>query len=59
MKVTLAIMALINQSSALRTSASFLPDVYGRNGKNYKNESGDQDLAKIGIDIHKSKNDKS
>jgi len=57
MKATLAVLALINNISAVKVQSS--PDVYGPNGENYTNLSADQELSQIGIDIHSSKNDKS
>lgn len=57
MKATLAVLALINNSAAVKVTSA--PDVYGLNGQNYTNNNADQELAKIGIDITKTKNDKS
>lgn len=42
-------LALLDRSYATKTNSN--PDVYGPNGKGYTNTSGDQSLAKIGIDI--------
>lgn len=57
MKASLAVLALISNISAIKVTSA--PDVYGPNGKNYTNTSAEQDLAKIGIDIHESPNPKS
>jgi FKBP-type peptidyl-prolyl cis-trans isomerase len=57
MKHSLALFALVSNIKAVRISTS--PDVYGPNGNNYTNDSADQELAQIGIDIHSSKDESS
>lgn len=47
-KVSAAIFALISSSQAINTVAK--PDVYGRNGENFRQSIANYDLSRIGID---------
>lgn len=46
-----AVAALISSTSAISQKSSIAPDVYGPNGDNYKHDTPDYDLSRIGIDI--------
>jgi len=51
MKYSLAVMALVSNTSALKHKTSASPDVYGQNGGNYSNTDASYDVSRIGIDI--------
>ena len=50
---TLLSLGLLGSTQSSKIQSQ--PDVYGPNGKGYTNTSGDQNLAKIGIDINWTK----
>jgi hypothetical protein len=51
MKYTLAVVALVAKSQAIKQKSNGAPDVYGPNGAGYSNNDADYDLSRIGIDI--------
>jgi hypothetical protein len=54
--ISAAVAALIGSTSAIAIRAA--PDVYGPNGENYKNDSADYEMSRIGINITKKGDDK-
>lgn len=54
--ISAAVAALIGGAEAIKSRAA--PDVFGPNGENYKNNSPDYDMSRIGIDITKQGGDK-
>jgi len=49
--ISIAVAALISESSAINQKSAQGPDVYGPNGANYSNVDATYDLSRIGINI--------
>lgn len=50
--ITGAVAALLSSTQAIKVSNKIAPDVFGPEGENYRNNSPDYEMSRIGVDIH-------
>jgi len=51
--VSLAVFALVSNTSANKIKQMSAPDIFGPNGNDYQNISPEYDMSRIGISIDK------